>query len=38
VRACVKTAVAEIETQIKKHMALLRKEYEWKRKRPSALA
>ena len=38
VRACVKTAFAEIETQIKKHMALLRKDYEWKRKRPSALA
>jgi ribosome-associated translation inhibitor RaiA len=33
VRACVKTAFAEIEAQIKKHMALLRKDYEWKRKR-----
>ena len=36
VRACVKAAFAEIETQIKKHMALLRKDYEWKRKRPRA--
>lgn len=34
VRACVKAAFAEIEAQIKKHMALLRKDYEWKRKRP----
>jgi ribosome-associated translation inhibitor RaiA len=34
VRACVKEAFAEIETQIKKHMALLRKDHEWKRKRP----
>ena len=34
VRACVKAAFAEIETQVKKHMALLRKQYEWKRKRP----
>jgi ribosome-associated translation inhibitor RaiA len=33
VRACVKAAFAEIETQIKKHKALLRKDYEWKRKR-----
>ena len=32
-RACVKAAFAEIEAQIKKHMALLRKDYEWKRKR-----
>jgi len=30
----VKAAFSEIETQIKKHMALLRKDYEWKRKRP----
>jgi len=30
----VKAAFAEIETQVKKHMALLRKDYEWKRKRP----
>ena len=34
VRACVKAAFSEIEGQIKKHMALLRKDYEWKRKRP----
>ena len=34
VRACVKAAFAEIESQIKKHMALLRKEYVWKRRRP----
>lgn len=32
----VKAAFAEIEKQIKKHMALLRKDYEWKRKRPHA--
>jgi ribosome-associated translation inhibitor RaiA len=34
VRASVKTAFAEIEAQIKKHMALLRKDYQWRRKRP----
>jgi ribosome-associated translation inhibitor RaiA len=34
VRISVKSAFAEIGTQIKKHMALLRKDYEWKRKRP----
>jgi ribosome-associated translation inhibitor RaiA len=33
VLACVKVAFAEIEAQIKKHMSLLRKDYEWKRKR-----
>jgi len=38
VRACVKAAFAEIETQVKKHMALLRKDYEWKRKRPRVKA
>jgi ribosome-associated translation inhibitor RaiA len=38
VRGSVKAAFAEIETQIKKHMALLRKDYEWKRKRPRAKA
>jgi ribosome-associated translation inhibitor RaiA len=38
VRTSVKTAFAEIEAQIKKHMALLRKDYEWKRKRPHARA
>jgi ribosome-associated translation inhibitor RaiA len=36
VRACMKAAFAEIEAQIKKHVALLRKDYEWKRKRPRA--
>ena len=36
VRSSVKMAFAEIEAQIKKHMALLRKDYEWKRKRPHA--
>ena len=38
VRRSVKKAFAEIEAQIKKHMALLRKDYEWKRKRPRARA
>jgi ribosome-associated translation inhibitor RaiA len=30
----VKAAFSEIEKQIKKHISLLRKDYEWKRKRP----
>ena len=38
VRGSVKAAFAELEAQIKKHMALLRKDYEWKRKRPYAKA
>jgi ribosome-associated translation inhibitor RaiA len=38
VLASVKVAFAEIEAQIKKHMSLLRKDYEWKRKRPHAKA
>ena len=38
VRACFNAAFAESESQIKKHMALLRKDYEWKRKRPRAKA
>jgi ribosome-associated translation inhibitor RaiA len=38
VRTSVKAAFAEIETQIKKHKAILRKDYEWKRKRPRANA
>lgn len=38
IRASVKKAFAEIEAQTKKHMALLRKDYEWKRKRPRARA
>ena len=32
-RACCKKAFSEIESQVKKHKQLLRKEYEWKRKR-----
>jgi ribosome-associated translation inhibitor RaiA len=38
VRKSVKAAFAEIKTQVKKHMSLLRKDYEWKRKRPRARA
>ena len=34
VRASCKKAFAELETQVKKHQAKLRKDYEWKRKRP----
>jgi len=33
-RACCKKAFNEIEAQVKKHKSLLRKDYEWKRKRP----
>ena len=36
VLASVKAAFAEICAQCKKHQALLRKDYEWKRKRPRA--
>jgi ribosomal subunit interface protein len=36
VRASCKKAFAELETQVKKHQAKLRKDYEWKRKRPRA--
>jgi ribosome-associated translation inhibitor RaiA len=36
VLASVKVAFAEICTQCKKHQSLLRKDYEWKRKRPHA--
>ena len=32
-RTSCKHAFAEIETQVKKHQARLRKDYEWKRKR-----
>jgi ribosome-associated translation inhibitor RaiA len=32
----VKAAFAEISAQCKKHQSLLRKDYEWKRKRPRA--
>lgn len=34
VRACCKKAFSELEAQVKKHQSLLRKDYEWKRKRP----
>jgi ribosome-associated translation inhibitor RaiA len=33
-RACCKKAFSEVEAQVKKHQARLRKDYEWKRKRP----
>jgi ribosomal subunit interface protein len=33
--ACKKT-FSELESQVKKHQSLLRKDYEWKRKRPRA--
>ena len=36
VLASVKAAFAEICAQCKKHQSLLRKDYEWKRKRPRA--
>jgi len=32
-RACAKKALVELETQIKKHQALLRKHFEWKHER-----
>ena len=34
VRASCKQAFSEMESQAKKHQSLLRKDYEWKRKRP----
>lgn len=34
VRASCKKAFSELEVQVKKHQQLLRKDYEWKRKRP----
>jgi ribosomal subunit interface protein len=34
VRASCKQAFSELEVQVKKHQARLRKDYEWKRKRP----
>lgn len=34
VRASCKKAFAELESQVKKHQQRLRKDYEWKRKRP----
>ena len=33
-RASCKGAFTELETQVKKHQSRLRKDYEWKRKRP----
>jgi ribosome-associated translation inhibitor RaiA len=35
VRTSCKKAFAELEAQVKKHQAKLRKDYEWKRKRPN---
>jgi ribosomal subunit interface protein len=34
VRASCKQAFSELEAQLKKHQSRLRKDYEWKRKRP----
>lgn len=34
VRASCKQGFSELEMQVKKHQARLRKDYEWKRKRP----
>ncbi len=34
VRTSCKKAFTELEAQVKKHQSLLRKDYEWKRKRP----
>jgi ribosome-associated translation inhibitor RaiA len=36
VRASCKQAFDELEVQVKKHQSLLRRDYEWKRKRPRA--
>ncbi|HEY2971454.1 MAG TPA: HPF/RaiA family ribosome-associated protein [Pyrinomonadaceae bacterium] len=36
VRQSVKTAFAEISSQVKKHQARLRRDYQWKRKRAVA--
>jgi ribosomal subunit interface protein len=36
VLAGCKKAFSEIETQVKKHQSLLRREHEWKRKRPAS--
>ncbi|MGA8103045.1 MAG: hypothetical protein WB869_12870, partial [Candidatus Acidiferrales bacterium] len=30
---CARKSFADLEVQVKKHQALLRKDYEWKRKR-----
>ena len=37
IRAACKKAFAELEVQVKKHQSRLRKDYEWKRKRPRSL-
>jgi len=37
-RSSCKTSFAEMQTQMKKHFAHLRKEHEWKRKRPREVA
>lgn len=37
-RASVKQAFGEMQTQVKKHQSRLRKDYEWKRKRPRSPA
>lgn len=37
-RASCKQAFSELQTQVKKHQERLRKDYEWKRKRPRAPA
>ena len=34
IRSAVLVAFAEIESQLKKHIGLLRRDHEWKRKRP----
>jgi len=36
-RASCKQAFTELEVQVKKHQSRLRKDYEWKRKRPRSL-
>ncbi len=37
VRGCAKMTFVELETQVKKHQSRLRKDYEWKRKRPRSV-
>jgi ribosomal subunit interface protein len=37
-RAACKQAFSELAVQVKKHQSLLRRDYEWKRKRPRARA
>jgi ribosome-associated translation inhibitor RaiA len=38
VQASCKKAFRELESQVKKHQAKLRKDYEWRRKRPREIA